>query len=150
MRALLQRVADASVTVDGEEVSRIGVGLLILLGVMSGDEDEDLGYLVEKCAKLRIFPDEEGRMNRSVQDIGGEALVVSQFTLAANTRKGRRPSFVAAADPEIARATVDRFCESLRGLGIETSTGVFAADMKVRLLNDGPVTIWVDSRARGD
>ncbi len=150
MRALLQRVADASVTVDGEEVSRIGVGLLILLGVMSGDEEEDLGYLVEKCAKLRIFPDEEGRMNRSVQDVGGEALVVSQFTLAANTRKGRRPSFVAAADPEIARATVDRFCEGLRGLGIETSTGVFAADMKVRLLNDGPVTIWIDSRARGD
>jgi len=148
MRALLQRVASARVLVEGEEVAAIGAGLLVLLGVMEGDGDADLDYLARKCPELRIFRDEAGRMNRSVRDVAGEVLVVSQFTLAADTRRGRRPSFVAAAAPERAAAVVEAFCRRLESSGVGTRSGVFGADMRVELVNDGPVTIWIDSADR--
>jgi D-tyrosyl-tRNA(Tyr) deacylase len=146
MRCLIQRVSSASVTVDGETVGRIGRGLLVLACAMQGDTDEDAERLAQKTARLRIFPDDAGRMNRSVIDIAGEALVVSQFTLAAETR-GNRPGFSRAAAPEEGRRLYEHFCNQLAAFGIPTQRGRFAADMQVALVNDGPVTIWLDNRA---
>src|SRR5712692_5286261 len=145
MRAVLQRVTEASVTVDGETIAAIGHGLLVLLGVADGDADADAEYTAKKIAELRIFPDGEGRFNRSVVDAGGEALVVSQFTLLSDTRRGRRPSFTAAAAPDLAARLCDRVAALLRSHGVPTQTGRFGAMMAVALVNDGPVTIVLDS-----
>jgi len=145
MRAVVQRVSQASVKVGDEVVGAIGQGLLILLGIGVGDSEAEARLLAEKTANLRIFADEEGRFNRSLLDIGGEALVVSQFTLYADTRRGRRPSFSDAAPPEIAAPLVDIFADELRRLGVAVSTGRFGAMMRVALVNDGPVTILLDS-----
>ncbi len=144
MRALLQRVSKASVTVDGQAVSQIGNGLLILLGIGHGDGEEQAAFLAEKTANLRIFEDEQGKSNLSVLDIGGEAIVVSQFTLYADARKGRRPSFTDAALPEVAEPLVERFVELLRGHGVPTQTGKFRAHMEVEIHNNGPVTVWLE------
>jgi D-tyrosyl-tRNA(Tyr) deacylase len=149
VRAVLQRVSSASVTIDGEVVSSIGTGLLVLLGVEDGDSEEDVAWLAPKIAKMRIFPDEAGLMNLSLTDCSGEAIVVSQFTLHASTKKGNRPSFIRAARPEISEPLYERFCEALGGeLGKPVGKGRFAADMKVALVNDGPVTIVMDTRNR--
>jgi D-tyrosyl-tRNA(Tyr) deacylase len=145
MRAVVQRVSQASVTVGDEVIGAIGQGLLILLGIGVGDSKAEARLLAEKTANLRIFADEEGRFNRSLLDIGGEALVVSQFTLYADTRRGRRPSFSDAAPPEIAAPLVDIFADELRRLGVAVSAGRFGAMMRVALVNDGPVTILLDS-----
>lgn len=145
MRAVIQRVSEASVTVEGRVVGAIGRGLLILLGVGIGDSEAEAKLLAEKSANLRIFADDEGRFNRSLLDIGGEALVVSQFTLYADTRRGRRPGFSDAAPPEIAAPLVEAFIGELRRLEIAVSTGQFGAMMQVALVNDGPVTILLDS-----
>jgi D-tyrosyl-tRNA(Tyr) deacylase len=144
MRVLIQRVSKASVTVDGRVVSQIGRGLLILLGVGHGDGEEHARFLAEKTANLRIFEDEQGKLNLSVLDVHGEAIVVSQFTLYADARKGRRPSFTDAALPEVAKPLVNRFAELLRTYGIPTQTGQFGAHMEVEIHNDGPVTIWLE------
>lgn len=144
MRALIQRVSHASVTVDEQIVSKIGKGLLILLGVGHGDGEEQAQFLADKIANLRIFEDEEGKTNLSVLDVKGEALVVSQFTLYADTRKGRRPSFTDAAPPEIAEPLVNHFAELLRRYGVPTQSGKFGEHMLVEIHNDGPVTIWLD------
>jgi D-tyrosyl-tRNA(Tyr) deacylase len=144
MRVLLQRVTKASVTVDNKIISSIGHGLVVLLGVGHGDGEEQARWLAEKIATLRIFSDPEGKMNLSVQDVKGEAIVVSQFTLFANAQKGRRPSFIDAALPDIAAPLVDRFAALLREKGIPTQTGIFGADMLVEIHNDGPVTIWLE------
>lgn len=145
MKAVLQRVARASVTADGEVVGAIERGLLILLGVAAGDPLEAEAALATKIAGLRVFPDEQGKMNRSVVEAGGAALVVSQFTLLADCRKGRRPSFVGAAPPAEAERRYEGFCELLRGLGLRVATGRFGASMQVELVNEGPVTIVLDS-----
>ncbi len=145
MRALLQRVSRASVTVDGQIVGQIGHGLLILLGVGQGDGEAEMQQISDKIVHLRIFADEEGKMNRSLLDSGGQALVVSQFTLYADIHKGRRPSFIGAAAPTLAEPLVERFKAAIAGHGIHVEGGVFGAHMQVALLNDGPVTIWVDS-----
>jgi D-tyrosyl-tRNA(Tyr) deacylase len=144
MRALLQRVSKASVTVDEQTISAIGNGLLILLGVGHGDGEEQTKFLADKVANLRVFEDEQGKTNLSILDVKGEAIVVSQFTLYADTRKGRRPSFTDAAVPEIAEPLVDRFIELLRGYGVPTQTGKFGAHMEVEIHNNGPVTIWLE------
>jgi D-tyrosyl-tRNA(Tyr) deacylase len=144
MRVLLQRVSQASVHVDGQVISRIGKGLLILLGVGHGDGDEQASFLAEKVANLRIFEDSQGKSNLSILDVKGEAMVVSQFTLYADVRKGRRPSFIDAAQPEIAEPLVLRFAEQLRVYGVPTQTGRFGAHMLVEIHNDGPVTIWLE------
>jgi len=144
MRALLQRVSTARVSIAGRAVAEIGPGLVILLGIGPQDGDAQIRYLVEKIAHLRIFEDEAGKMNRSLLDTGGEALVVSQFTLYADTRKGRRPSFTGAAPPEIANPLVARFTAALRQRGVPTKTGEFGAHMLVEIHNDGPVTIWME------
>ena len=144
MRALLQRVSSASVTVDGQVISRIGKGLLILLGIGHGDDQAQAEFLAEKTANLRIFEDEQGKSNLSVLDVKGEAIVVSQFTLYADARKGRRPSFTDAALPEAAEPLVERFVELLRGHGVPTQTGKFGAHMEVEIHNDGPVTVWLE------
>ncbi len=149
MRALIQRVSTASVTIGGAVHSAIGPGLLVLLGVEEADNDEDLAWLAGKIARLRIFGDAAGLMNLSVTEAGGGALVVSQFTLHASTKKGNRPSFIRAARPEQAVLAYERFCEVLSmELGKPVARGVFGADMQVALVNDGPVTIWMDSKAR--
>jgi D-tyrosyl-tRNA(Tyr) deacylase len=145
MRALIQRVASASVTVQEKQVACIGPGLLILLGVGPGDDRSRAASLAEKIAHLRIFEDADGKVNLSLQEVNGEALVVSQFTLYADTRKGRRPSFTEAAAPEIAEPLVEAFADCLRELGITTCLGVFGAHMQVALINDGPVTIWLEN-----
>jgi D-tyrosyl-tRNA(Tyr) deacylase len=145
LRAVLQRVSSASVSVDGTVVASIGSGLLILLGVAVGDDEALARRLAAKCAELRIFPDDEGRFDRSLLDAGGAALVVSQFTLLADTRRGRRPSFTGAAPPEAAAPLVDRFAAALRLLGIDVQTGRFGAMMQVALVNEGPVTLVLDS-----
>ena len=145
MRALLQRVSRASVTVDGKVVGQIGQGLLVLLGVGQGDSEIQVKTLADKIVYLRIFGDEEGKMNRSLLDIGGQALVVSQFTLYADTRRGRRPGFTAAASPSIAEPLVERFKKALANYGLTVAGGIFGAFMQVELVNDGPVTIWLDS-----
>lgn len=144
MRLLIQRVSQASVTVDNQTISKIGKGLLILVGVGHNDGEEQAGFLAEKAANLRIFEDEAGKTNLSVLDVKGEAIVVSQFTLYANTTKGRRPSFIEAAMPEVAEPLVSRFAELLRGYGVPTQTGKFGANMLVEIHNDGPVTIWLE------
>ena len=148
MRALVQRVTQASVSVDGDVIGRTGPGLMILVCAMQGDQDAAADKLAARAAKLRIFRDDEGRMNRSLLDTGGSALVVSQFTLAADTRTGNRPGFSSAAAPEDGRRLYERFAESLRDLGVHVETGSFGADMAVSLVNDGPVTIWLDSTDR--
>lgn len=145
MRALIQRVAEASVTVDGEVLGEIGAGLLILICAMQGDTEAQADRLAAKIAKLRIFKDDEGRMNRSVLDMGGSALIVSQFTLAADTSRGNRPGFSTAAAPEDGQALYEYFADQVAAQGIAVAKGRFGADMKVRLLNDGPVTIWMDT-----
>ncbi len=145
MRALVQRVAEASVKVDGETIGEIGAGLLVLVCAMDGDETSDAERLAKKIAKMRIFRDKAGKMNRSVLDEGGKVLVVSQFTLAADTRSGNRPGFSSAAKPGKGEALYLDFVAYLRGQRIFVSTGEFGADMKVSLVNDGPVTIWIDS-----
>jgi D-tyrosyl-tRNA(Tyr) deacylase len=145
MRALLQRVSQASVTVDGKIVGEIGQGLLVLLGVGHDDGEAQVKLLVNKIINMRIFEDEEGKMNRSLLDISGSALVVSQFTLYADIRKGRRPSFIDAAHPTVAEPLVERFKEAVAAYDIPVAGGVFGADMDVALINDGPVTIWIDS-----
>jgi len=144
MRALLQRVSRASVTVDNKVISQIGKGLVILLGFGHGDGEEQVTFLSEKIAKVRIFEDEQGKTNLSIQDVKGEALVVSQFTLYADSRKGRRPSFTDAASPEVAEPLVNQFVNLLRQQGIPTQTGQFGAQMLVEIHNDGPVTIWLE------
>ena len=145
MRAVVQRVKSASVTVDGQRISEIGKGFLVLLGVGQADTDADLDYMVNKVANLRVFEDDEGRMNRSLLEVGGEALVVSQFTLFGDCRKGRRPSFIDAARPEKADAMYEAFMQALSKLGIPVKAGIFQAMMDVALINDGPVTILLDS-----
>ena len=146
MRAVVQRVKEARVTVDGEVVGRIGRGLLVLLGVGVGDGDAEADTMAEKVANLRIFADEKGQMNLSVLDVAGEALVVSQFTLFGDVRRGRRPSYIDAAPPEEANRLYERFVEEARRLGLRVETGVFRAMMDVALVNEGPVTILLDSR----
>ena len=146
MRVLIQRVAGASVTVVGQRVSAIDAGLLVLLGVETGDGESEADRLARKTAALRIFEDESGKMNRSLVDCGGEALVVSQFTLCADTRKGNRPSFLNAAPPDEAMRLYQRFCDEVAAQGVAVAQGRFAAHMAVELVNDGPVTIWLDTR----
>lgn len=144
MRVVIQRVIEGRVSVDGRTLAQIGKGAVILLGIGAQDGEEQARYLVEKIAALRIYEDEAGKMNRSLLDVGGEAIVVSQFTLYADTRKGRRPSFTDAAPPEIARPLVERFAELLRQQGVPTQTGEFGAQMLVEIANDGPVTILIE------
>ena len=149
MRLVIQRVREASVSIDGEKVSAIGKGLLVLVGVETGDTEEDVKWLVGKTAGLRIFDDENGVMNRSVVDVGGGLLAVSQFTLTASTKKGNRPSYIRAAGHELAIALYDKYCERLSAeSGIPVEKGVFGANMQCSLVNDGPVTIIIDSRIR--
>lgn len=145
MRTVVQRVSSCTVTVDDETTGKIGGGLLVLLGIRSGDSEKDANYLAEKIANLRVFPDEDGKMNLSVKDIGGEVLVVSQFTLFGDCRKGRRPSYNDAAPPEVAECLYEYFVNSLKELGLPVATGLFQAMMEVNLVNDGPVTILLDS-----
>jgi len=144
MRLLLQRVKYGRVTVDGMRVAEIGAGMVILLGIGPQDGEEQARYLVEKVTNLRIYEDEQGKINRSILEVGGEAMVVSQFTLYADTRKGRRPSFTDAAPPELAAPLVQRFAEMLVEQGVPTQTGEFGAHMLVEVANDGPVTIWME------
>ncbi|MBA7684202.1 D-aminoacyl-tRNA deacylase [subsurface metagenome] len=148
MKALLQRVTGASVSIGGEVVGRIGRGLVVLVGVASGDTDKDINYLVQKMVNLRIFPDDDGRFDLSALDIKGELLLVSQFTLLADTRKGRRPSFVEAAPPDEAEKLFGRFVEQARATGLRVETGRFRQYMQVEIHNDGPVTILLDSREK--
>lgn len=147
MRAVLQRVKEASVTVDGAVVGAIGPGLLVLLGVGKGDTEADVDFMVDKVPGLRIFEDDAGKMNRALVDGSKALLAVSQFTLFADTKKGRRPSFIDAMPPDEAKRLYGLFCERCRAAGLTVAEGIFAADMKVALVNDGPVTILLDSRA---
>ena len=146
MKTIIQRVSSASISVDDMQISSINNGLLILLGVQQDDDEKDLDYLVNKTAEIRIFKDDKQHMNLSIQDVKGEALVVSQFTLCADTGKGRRPSFIHAAPPKIAENMYQKFCEKLGAEGIPVQTGKFGAMMDVELVNSGPVTIILDSR----
>ena len=147
MRIIIQRVRNASVTIDEQLYSSIGQGMMILVGIEDADNDEDIAFLVKKVVAMRIFDDENGVMNRSVMDIGGEVLVVSQFTLHASTKKGNRPSYIKAAKPDISVPLYERFCAELSSaLGKSVKTGVFGADMQCALINDGPVTIFMDSK----
>lgn len=148
MRAVIQRVERASVSVEGEIRGQIGEGFLVLIGVEEGDGDADFRYIAEKVPNLRVFEDEQGKMNRSLLDVGGEVLAVSQFTLLGDARGGRRPSFITAARPETADPMYERLVADWRARGIRVETGVFGAHMKVSLVNDGPVTILLDSRRR--
>ena len=148
MRVVLQRVAHASVTVEEKVIGKIQRGFLLLVGVTHDDTMEDMEYLVRKIVQMRIFEDEEGKLNRSIQDIGGEILSVSQFTLYADTKKGNRPSFSKAAPGDVALEMFEQFNGLLRDTGVPVETGQFGADMKVELLNDGPVTILLDSKTR--
>lgn len=148
MKAVLQRVSRARVVISSQEYSSIGPGLLVLAGVEKGDSVEDTAFLARKIIDLRIFEDSAGKMNRSVTDVSGEILVVSQFTLLGDCRKGRRPSFDDASPPEEAKALYERFVEEIRALGVTVSTGVFQATMEIELVNQGPVTFILDSRRR--
>ncbi len=145
MRALIQRVSEASVTVDDRTVGAIGPGLLVFLGITHTDGEKETLWMAKKVVELRIFNDAAGKMNRSLLDVGGSVLAVSQFTLYGDARKGRRPSYVHAAPPELAEPLFERFLEALRETGVPVASGEFGAHMKVQLCNDGPVTIWVDS-----
>ncbi len=147
MRACIQRVSQARVVVDGEITGEVGPGLLVLLGVAQRDTDAELTWLADKIVGLRIFEDDQGKMNRSLAEVGGEMLVVSQFTLYGDCRKGRRPSFIAAAPPEQAEQMYDQFVEHVSRQGVPVATGRFRAHMQVELTNDGPVTIWIDTEA---
>ena len=146
MKAIIQRVSSASVMVADKKISEIGFGLLILLGITQEDEERDIDYLVKKTAELRIFKDDGQKMNLSIQDVGGEILVVSQFTLCADTRRGCRPSFIGAAEPKMAENMYDKYCQKIQLLNIPISKGQFGASMDVGLINDGPLTIILDSR----
>jgi len=146
VRAVVQRVSKASVTIAQQEVGKIDQGLVILLGIHEKDTQDDVDYLVKKIAQMRIFEDEQGKMNRSVEDVEGQILSVSQFTLFADTKKGNRPSFISAARPETAIPLYEAFNEGIRNRGITVATGQFGADMAVSLINDGPVTIIIDSQ----
>jgi len=149
MRVLIQRVSEASVQIEGEIKSKIDEGLLIFVGIENDDDKEDIEFLAKKSVNLRIFDDENGVMNRSILDSGGDILVVSQFTLHASTKKGNRPSYIKAAKPDVSIPLYDQFCAELsKLLDKQIKTGEFGADMKVKLLNDGPVTIWIDSKNR--
>ena len=148
MRSVVQRVKRAAVTVNEETVGEISTGLLVLLGFRPEDGEKDLNWMVDKLVGLRIFEDEEGKMNRSVLDVGGELLVVSQFTLYGDCRSGKRPSFTSAAPPEQANALYERSVEALRSRGMKVETGVFQAEMDVELINDGPVTLLLDSEKK--
>jgi D-tyrosyl-tRNA(Tyr) deacylase len=145
MRALLQRVSRASVTIDEQVAGQIGWGLLVFLGVGQGDSEAQIKILADKIVQLRIFGDEAGKMNRSLLDIQGEVLVISQFTLHADVRRGRRPSFTDAAPPSIAEPLYERFKEAIAGYGLTVTSGIFGASMQIELCNEGPVTIWMDS-----
>jgi D-tyrosyl-tRNA(Tyr) deacylase len=145
MRACLQRVSEAHVTVDGAETGRIGRGLVVLLGVGPNDGDAEVRWLAEKIVGLRVFEDEAGKMNRSLAEVGGAMLVISQFTLYGDCRRGRRPSFTDAAPPEIAERLYEAFVAVVKGAGVEVSTGKFREHMLVSLVNDGPVTLWIDT-----
>lgn len=147
MRLLIQRVTRAEVRVEGSVVGSIGQGLMILVGVGHGDSDDHATALANKAVDLRIFRDEEGRTNRSLIDVGGEVLAISQFTLFADTRKGRRPSFLDAAAPELGNAIYEKFCAAVEERGVRVARGIFGAEMQVELVNDGPMTIWLDSAA---
>lgn len=144
MRSVVQRARHGRVSIDGRTIAEIGLGLVILVGIGPGDGEEQARYLAEKIANLRIFEDEDGKINRSILEVGGEAIVVSQFTLYADIRKGRRPSFTDAALPEVASPLVERLAQLLREQGVPTQTGQFGAHMLVEIANDGPVTIWVE------
>lgn len=144
MRALIQRVSSAAVVVDGKKTGEIGRGLLVFLGIKTGDTDRELQFIADKCVNLRVFEDGEGKMNRSLLDIKGDMLVVSQFTLYGDTRKGRRPGFSAAAAPALSEPLYDRFVGTVRSYGVRVATGVFGAHMDVSLVNDGPVTLLVE------
>ena len=146
MRLVVQRVTEASVTVDGEMISRIGKGYLVLAGMEAGDTEEDIRYGADKLTGLRIFEDDAGKMNRSITDVGGEMLIVSQFTLLGDARHGRRPGFSNAERPEIAEGMVEKLVDMVRGAGVPVQTGRFRTDMKVALVNDGPTTILLDSK----
>jgi D-tyrosyl-tRNA(Tyr) deacylase len=146
MRSVVQRVARAAVRVDRQVVGEVGHGLLVLLGVAQGDSDDDARWTADKLAQLRIFEDDAGKMNRSIQDVGGGVLLVSQFTLLGDTRKGNRPSFVAAAPPDVASALYESVAAMLRARGLPVAQGVFRAHMEVESVNDGPVTLLIDSR----
>ncbi|MFZ3130147.1 MAG: D-aminoacyl-tRNA deacylase [Desulfosporosinus sp.] len=148
MRSVVQRVKRASVTVNGENVGKISAGLLVLLAVGQNDGEKDINWMVDKLVDLRIFEDDQGKMDRSVQDVGGEILVVSQFTLYGDCRRGKRPSFTSAAPPELAKALYERSVETLRSRGMKVETGVFQAQMNVELINDGPVTLLLDSEKK--
>ena len=148
MRALVQRVSRASVAVQGETVGEIGAGFVVLVGVSRDDDEADADYIVNKVAHLRVFADEQGKFNRSAMDVGAELLLISQFTLHADTRKGRRPSFVDAAPPTLAEPLFDRTVAKFRESGLRVATGVFQAHMMVSLINDGPVTIMIESADR--
>lgn len=149
MRLLIQRVTEASVTIDQKVKSAIEKGLLILVGIENEDDQTDIEWLTRKLLNLRIFDDENGVMNKSIKDVGGDLLIISQFTLHASTKKGNRPSYIKAAKPEIAVPLYNQFVNHIESeLGKTVGTGEFGADMKVRLLNDGPVTIWIDSKNR--
>jgi D-tyrosyl-tRNA(Tyr) deacylase len=145
MRILIQRVKSARVTVDGQEVSSIGNGLLLLVGIGKGDSEDDIRYLSKKVANLRIFEDKQGKMNLNVQQVNGQVLSVSQFTLYGDTRKGNRPGFDQSADPDTAQTYFEKFNKSLRDWNLEVREGLFGAHMNVDLINDGPVTIWLES-----
>ena len=147
MRALIQRVSQAQVLVEGEVIGKVGEGLLILVCAMQGDTGAKGAKLAQKISKLRIFRDDQGRMNRSLLDIGGSALIVSQFTLGADTSRGNQPGFSQAANPDEGRRLYETFVADFKAIGIATETGQFGADMKVSLLNDGPVTIWMDTES---
>jgi len=146
MKAVIQRVSRAQVEVSSQVTGRIGRGLVILLGARAGDDEKEIDYLADKCAQLRIFEDNRGKMNLSLLEVGGEALIISQFTLYGDTSKGRRPSFTSALEPERASSLYDRFVEAFRQKGVKTETGIFGAKMKVELVNDGPVTFIIASK----
>ena len=149
MRLIIQRVVNASVDVEGKRVSEISKGLLVFLGIGAEDSEVDKDYLIQKLIHLRIFSDNDGKMNLSILDVNGEFLVVSQFTLYADTKKGNRPSFVKSAPPDVARERYEAFLRDLTNQsGLRVATGIFGADMRVNLINDGPVTIWMDSQQR--
>ncbi len=145
MRLMIQRAAQAAVTIDGAECREIGQGLVVLIGITEGDTQQDAAYLAEKCVGLRIFNDADGKMNRSVADIQGELLIISQFTLYGDCKKGKRPNFMRAAKPDTAIPLYEAFVSCCQASGIPVKTGTFGADMQVSLTNDGPVTIWMDT-----